>query len=607
MNRGAILHSCILPDIYAKNRSLLSFRLRTAREDAAECSLAVYARTTPERIRKFRMTCSLRDKEADYYTVEVPFSKVARYQKYYFELVGKGGEKLYLTSWGIQEKVPEDGFYEFLYANEKDCLTIPEWSKGQVYYQIFPERFCNGDRENDPEGCVDWGSAPDRDHYMGGDLRGIRSRLDYLEDLDVQCLYLTPIFRGDFNHKYATTDYFEVDPSFGTKEELAQLVDACHKKGIRIILDGVFNHCGIHFPPFQDLLEKQEASPYKDWFIVTDFPVTLSHHSYECVGAYKWMPKLNTSNREVREFVLSVMDYWIDKFHIDGWRLDVSDEVDGSVWTQARSFLKEKYPDCLLLGETWGSGRKLMLGNQMDSIMNYIFRDSVRDFFAAESIDAADFDGRLNHMLAEYPEEMQQALYNPLDSHDTERFLYLCGGDKRRLRLAAAFQFVFPGSPVIYYGDEIGMTGANDPDCRGAFIWEKEKQDEKLLRWYRRLTALRKGSEVLRKGSFTAVLCEGRTYGFARSLGEEELYVLLNAGEKKEAVLPVASPGKYKIIFSDREEEEGKTIRARWAEDGGKNGVNGDRMDCQGRLELMAGEWSVLVMEKEKEERGYEE
>lgn len=151
------------------------------------------------------------------------------------------------------------------------------------------------------------------------------------------------------------------------------------------------------------------------------------------------------------------------------------------------------------------------------------------------------------------------------------------------------------------------MTGANDPDCRGAFIWEKEKQDEKLLRWYRRLTALRKGSEVLRKGSFTAVLCEGRTYGFARSLGEEELYVLLNAGEKKEAVLPVASPGKYKIIFSDREEEEGKTIRARWAEDGGKNSVNGDRMDCQGRLELMAREWSVLVMEKEKEERGYEE
>ncbi len=267
--------------------------------------------------------------------MEVPFSKWQDTRNTISNWWGREAKKLYLTSWGIQEKVPEDGFMNFFMPMKRTVSPFLNGAKARFIIRYFRRGSATETGENDPEGCVDWGSAPDRDHYMGGDLRGIRSRLDYLEDLDVQCLYLTPIFRGDFNHKYATTDYFEVDPSFGTKEELAQLVDACHKKGIRIRLDGVFNHCGIHFPPFQDLLEKQEASPYKDWFIVTDFPVTLSHHSYECVGAYKWMPKLNTSNREVREFVLSVMDYWIDKFHIDGWRLDVSDEVDGSVWTQA--------------------------------------------------------------------------------------------------------------------------------------------------------------------------------------------------------------------------------------------------------------------------------
>ena len=332
MNRGAIVHSGILPDVYPENRRLLSFRLRTGREDAAECVLVIYSRTTPDRIRKFRMQCALRDGEADYYSVEVPFSKVARYQKYYFEIKGRDGEHLYLTTWGLQEKTPEDGFFEFLYANGKDCLRIPEWAPGQVYYQIFPDRFRNGCTENDPPDCAAWGSVPDREHFMGGDLQGILEKLDYLAALGIQCLYLTPIFKGDFNHKYATTDYFEIDPCFGSKEEFTSLVEGCHERGIRILLDGVFNHCGTHFAPFMDLLEKQEESSYKDWFFVTEYPVRLSHHSYECVGAYKWMPKLNTANCEVRKFILEVMDYWLGNFHIDGWRLDVADEVDGSVW-----------------------------------------------------------------------------------------------------------------------------------------------------------------------------------------------------------------------------------------------------------------------------------
>lgn len=197
-------------------------------------------------------------------------------------------------------------------------MEVPEWAKGQVYYQIFPERFKNGDTANDPEGCVPWGTPPTPENYMGGDLKGILEKLPYLRSLGVDCIYLNPIFQGDFNHKYATTDYFHVDPAFGTEEDLRELISQLHASGMKLLLDGVFNHTGIHFPPFADLLEKQEASAYRDWFHVTKFPIETTPHHYECVGAYPYMPKLNTANPEVREYILSVMEYWIREFHIDG-------------------------------------------------------------------------------------------------------------------------------------------------------------------------------------------------------------------------------------------------------------------------------------------------
>lgn len=548
MNLEAVRHTGTYPDIYLKDRRTLVITLRTARRDVMSCRVHSFPRTDPGKERSLKMTCELRDGLFDYYRAEVEFTKVARYQKYYFALED-GREIWYYSAWGIQKEIPADGYFEFLYANSTGVAEVPKWSRGQVYYQIFPERFFDGNPQNDPPGCMEWGSAPTRENYMGGDLPGIIQKMDYIERLGIDCIYLNPIFEADFNHKYATTDYFRIDPGFGDAEDLHNLVAKAHGKGMRVILDGVFNHVGIHFGPFMDVLEHQENSRYKDWFYITKFPVTVTHYCYECVGAYKYMPKLNTSNPEVRKFVLAVMDYWVREFGIDGWRLDVADEVDESVWTEARTLLKQRYPQILLLGETWGTGLRLMDGSQMDCIMNYVFRDAVREFVAYGHIDAPAFDSRIQSMLASYPEAMNQAMFLPLDSHDTERFSYYCGGNKRKLILAVIFQMTFVGSPSVYYGDEVGISGGNDPDCRKCMVWEEERQDRELLELYRDMIRLRKEVSCIRYGKFAVNLCEGRVYGFVRYDEKEEIYVVINAGEETRTV---EVPLFYKSQYMDR-------------------------------------------------------
>ncbi len=292
-----------------------------------------------------------------------------------------------------------------------------------------------------------WDAAPTRDNYFGGDLAGIRARLPYLQSLGAECLYLTPVFSGDFNHKYATADYFQVDPDFGTAEELAALVSDAHARGMRVVLDGVFNHVGVRFAPFADVLANGAASPYRDWFYLKRLPVTVDASCYECVGDYPYMPRLRTVNREVRAYILSVMLYWLDTAGIDGWRLDVADELDPGTLRYLREGVKTRCPDALLLGETWGDASRMVCGgDQLDCAMNYLFRDAAVDFFARERIGAAELENRLGHMLMKYPDAVNLRMYNCLDSHDTARFLTEAGGDGWRLKLAIAFQMLSPAA-----------------------------------------------------------------------------------------------------------------------------------------------------------------
>lgn len=593
MKLEAVRHTGTYPDIYLIDRRTLVVTLRTAKSDVGECRIHYFARTAPEKEKTQTLQFLYRDSLFDYYQGILCFHQVARYQKYYFELT-EGKEICYLTAEGFQKNSPESGYFEFLYANRTGIVTLPEWSQGQVFYQIFPERFANGDPSNDPKGVEIWGTIPNRENYMGGDLKGILDHLDYIRELGADCIYLNPIFLGDFNHKYATTDYFQIDPAFGTNEDFRELVNAVHDEGMKIILDGVFNHSGVHFAPFLDVLENGEKSGYRDWFYLTTFPIDITHHDYECVGAYKYMPKLNTGNPEVRSYFLNVMDYWIREFHIDGWRLDVADEVDEGLWEEARLLLKDRYPNTILIGETWGSGLRLMNGAQMDSIMNYVFRDAVRDFIAMETIDASVFDDRVEKMLSNYPVEMDRAMYLLLDSHDTERFLTRCGGDRRKLKMAVALQMMFVGSPVVYYGDEIGMEGENDPDCRRCMIWESNFQDSDLKHWYEKLIRIRHSEPVIRNGAFYADVCENRIYAFSRINLQETILTVINASEEEQVVtLPVRCVADYRDLLT------GEIFQAVTEEGWREKARLGDKVNYQGNLMIRIKPYEAKILKEE--------
>lgn len=594
MNKTAIRHLNTSRYVYPQARNVLNFSIQVARKDIKTCRLYYFSRNHPEDLKYKDMTWKYRDAYFDYFECTVHFSSVARYQKYYFRLEDYQENVEYLSAYGFTKTKPESGFYEYLYTNAGDIITAPDWSKGQIFYQIFPERFFDGNAKNNNENVVSWGSKPTRDNFMGGDIAGITKKLDYLEELSIQCLYLTPIFDADFNHKYATTNYFKIDPGFGTEAEFKTLVDECHKRGIKIILDGVFNHTGVHFKAFQDILKHQENSKYKDWYYINKFPIEIANDYYECVGDYKWMPKLNTSNIEVQEFILEVMEYWLEKFNIDGWRLDVADEVDQMLWKKANNRLKSNDNDVLLLGETWGYGYEMMHGDELDSVMNYVFRDAVRDFFAFESIDVKEFDHRINNMLAAYFSDKKYSLYNLLDSHDTARFLYLCDEQKDKLKLAVTFQFMFLGSPAIYYGDEIGITGDTDPDCRRAMVWEGGKQDEEILEWYKTLAKIRVAEPCVSRGEYSTNICdeEKSTYGFIRYTKKDAVYVVFNrANEALNISIPLLHTNDVKDLITDK-------IYSSQKLDSRKPYYNDDVITYKAQLDINIDANSVLILKQ---------
>lgn len=428
-----------------------------------------------------------------------------------------------------------------------ESFTTPAWVKNAVFYQIFPERFCNGDASNDPPNVKPWGTAPDLHNFMGGDLQGIIDRLGYLEELGINALYLCPIFAATSNHKYNTFDYFKIDPHFGTVETFREVIDAAHRRGIRVVLDGVFNHCGRGLFQFHDVMENGEYSPYRDWFHVQKFPL----HAYEegkkpnylCWWDIRSLPKLNTDNPHVRQFLLDVARYWIEA-GADGWRLDVPNEIaDHAFWREFRSVVKRANPEAYIVGEIWEDGAPWLQGDQFDAVMNYVFRDRCTEFFAESKLDAIEFGQKIDELLRHYSTEVTYAQLNLLGSHDTARFLTAAGGDLARMKLAATFQMTYPGAPCIYYGDEIGMSGASDPHCRGCFPWDESKWDHELRGRFRRLITLRHAHAALRTGKYrTLPLPEAPdVYAFARWDASDTFVIALNNSEHS-AVVTVPIP-----------------------------------------------------------------
>ena len=454
-------------------------------------------------------------------------------------------------------------------------IQTPDWVKNAVFYQIFPDRFARSPRIKHPRGIrfKPWGSPPEEQGYQGGDLLGVVDKLDYLQELGITALYLNPVFSSASNHGYHTYDYYEVDPLLGGDAALRELLDEAHKREMRVVLDGVFNHASRGFWPFHHVLENGGNSPYIDWFTIHDWPLRPyihdqeNHHNYAAWWDMAALPKLNTDNPGVRDYLLGVVRHWIE-FGVDGWRLDVPAEIDDDAfWQEFRRVVKAANPEAYIVGEIWSDARRWLQGDQFDGVMNYLFTVPAINFFAAKTVRldykrkhydlrpfiAPDFAQAMHKMLGLYDWQINLAQLNLLDSHDTARALWVMGEDKSALRLALLCMMTMPGAPCIYYGDEIGLSAGDDPLCRGAFPWDEEAAwDRELLAYFQQATALRRRYPALRTGSFEVLYCKDAVYAHRRVLDDEEAIVLFNTAEAPTRLsldLPEGAPISYSVAW----------------------------------------------------------
>jgi cyclomaltodextrinase / maltogenic alpha-amylase / neopullulanase len=510
---------------------------------------------------------------------------------YSFALKTLDGWPVYWSRHGIDHSIEILDRYT-LDVSAMAPFQTPDWAKGAVIYQIFPDRFANGDPANDPQGTVPWGSPPAWLEYQGGDLQGITQKLDYLEDLGVDILYLTPIFTSPSTHKYDCSDFYHVHPGFGGNEALRALVDGLHRRGMKIVLDASFNHCHPRFFAFQDLVRNGPSSRYKDWFTVREWPVRVKYRpraaelpqtgrrdqylrfletfpqvtgvdleeatddgplveaTYLAWYGVLDMPKLNLSNPETRAYFLDVTRYWLREFKIDGWRMDVARHIVPDFWDDFRRAAKEVNPDCYLLAEIWGNTSPWLQGAQFDATMNYFFRDLVMAYFATLSMDTATFIAGVHHMLALYAPQVTHCTYNLFSSHDISRLRFEAGEDVVRLRLATLFQLTMPGAPGIYYGDEIAMSGGGDPDNRRAFPWDRpETWDRETLDLTRTLIRLRKEHPALRLGEYRPAWQGENAFAFERVSEAERVLVVINRGGPIERLDLSLASGQVEILW----------------------------------------------------------
>lgn len=440
-----------------------------------------------------------------------------------------------------------------------EIFQTPAWVQDAIFYQIFPDRFAQSAIVPKPNNLEAWDAPPTIQGFKGGDLMGVVEHLDYLQDLGVNALYFCPVFQSTANHRYHTHDYYNVDPILGGNAAFARLLREAHARGMRVVLDGVFNHASRGFFQFNHILENGGNSPYLDWFTVYQWPLRPYGSGNSKPGYWAWwddpaLPKFNTNTASVREFLWGVAEHWVRQ-GIDGWRLDVPNEInDDEFWREFRRRVKRANPDAYIVGEIWGDARRWLAGDQFDAVMNYLFTKACLGFFIGErgidrstiagtgldpveSLSAEGFAQAIDHLLGMYPWTATLAQLNLLDSHDTARFLSIARNDTSALRLAYLFQMTFPGAPCIYYGDEIGMVGGkNVEDARRGFTWDRRTWDDDLHDYLKCCTALRHANPVLRRGDYTGLGGRNGLYVFVRHLDGDVAIVALNASDTDQQI-----------------------------------------------------------------------
>ncbi len=544
----------------------------------------------------YRMRNFLSYTTSDYYREVIELS--ASQFNYYFEIID-GDSVYYYGKEGDESDLDDiDKFHADL--SEKDVFTTPDWARDAIFYQIFPDRFAQGSEENNPrfieqyrdkenrykayipewhQGIKEGDDPVLRDEeqltdddnsihpeagyyaYYGGDLIGVKEKIPYLEELGINVIYFNPIFEASAYHRYNTAGFEYIDESLvykgdqeASRQFFAELVEELAERDIKVILDGVFNHVGYEHWAFQDIVENEEDSPYIDWFNVHDFPVRTLYEqqqedlppNYDGWWDFGHMPELDVSNPEVRDYIWDITEQWMDK-GIAGWRLDVPTDVtqtDPRFWSDWREHVKSLDEDAYISGEIWDDASSYLQGDEFDAVMNYRFRDAVNSFVGQGRSSADEFHRDMMRLFLDYPDQSVYTLQNLLGSHDTTRYMTLVDGDRARFKLSKFLQFTYFGAPMIYYGDEIGMEGGDDPDNRRTMVWEEREYtapDEGLREYIEDLIDMRRDCKILRRGEIDTLEADydgesEMVYAFERFLDDESVLIILNAGEEHSAL-----------------------------------------------------------------------
>ena len=493
---------------------------------------------------------------------------------YHFELDTPWGKSYIMNVGGGKGGFSAGGneFQQTVYDKE---FKTPDFLKGGIIYQIFPDRFYDSKtvKKDVPKTRVlrKWGEEPYwneeqmngiwNNDYFGGDLKGIEKKLSYIADLGVTCIYLNPIFEAHSNHRYDTADYEKIDSLLGTEDDLKSLCKNAQKYGISIILDGVFSHTGCDSKYFNMYNRyntlgayNSKESRYYSWYKFINWP-----DDYHAWWGIKLLPEVVEEDENYRKYICGkdgILRKWL-RCGISGWRLDVADELPDVFLDDLRKAVKEENSNAVIIGEVWedatnkfayGERRRYLLGRQLDSVMNYPFADAILNFVRFGHGEY--FFDSIMSIVENYPPQVLNILMNHIGTHDTQRAITRlagpdCQGKSRQwqhehntlseydylkgvsmMKMASLIQFTLPGVPSIYYGDEIGMQGMKDPFNRACMVWEDQNQE--LLRWYRRLGQIRKGTRALADGEFVPVFCENSAVAYERNSGENSVLVAVN-------------------------------------------------------------------------------
>lgn len=540
MDKYAILHQSDSRFSYPISDTTAQLRLRVRRDDTIKKVNVIWNTTHKYYLEQLSSPMEIRysDDMFDYYMCEIDNGCPG--YTYLFQITDDNGDVYYYNESGISSVFRMNDFFKdnfvVYFPNSNDIVRPNKQFEGRLFYQIFPERFAKSSAKKDVSYIsMDWNTdEPTNDKFAGGDLDGIREKLPYLKKLGVGALYLTPIHQSISAHKYDVDDYFSVDKMFGDLSSLKNLVKCAHAHDVKIVMDLVFNHSSFYNALFQDVVKNGKQSKYYDWYFVYGDKPTWDEGNYNTFSGVKMMPKLNTNNPAVQDYLCSVGEFYLRDYEVDGYRLDVAQDVSHNFWRTFKSRMKAVNPDVFLIGENWQNSESFLENDQWDSVMNYPFLYACQRFYAENRYDAKGFCNYLNSLLMRYKDGTNKMMLNLLDSHDIERFYNTVNFDKNLLILAVATLIFYQGNPMIYYGDEIFMDGKQDPYNRKCMRWDSPEYESPEHKVVCDLLAMR-SRDVLKFGGVRIYEKNGLAH-IEREYNGSKLTLAINHGKRSRSV-----------------------------------------------------------------------